>query len=419
MMLPEQIHSDTGSGAIPFRCIIVKGLTIYVATSAIAVLGVLFGVAFVELCTAHYAAPTHKSVINGLSAWDGQWYSSIVEHGYTYQSGRQSNTAFAPLYPMIATALQTLTGLSATVCLLIVSHLCFAAATILIIAYSLGRGNSLGNMDLATAAAWGIGLFPGGLFFRMAYAESLFLVLLLMAMIAMQRRWHPLIVAAIIGASTTCRLLGVALLVPFAFHLAEISAGQKLPSRAIRSILLLSAACWGVAALLVVGAACFDRPDVFFSSHQEWRDREFLGNIWERGLSLFALEPIWSVFDPTCKCYWGNDPPTDQPLFNMSLFHPVLFTVGAVAVGWGAVQRQLTTAEWLLAVGLLGIPYATRSYELCMAGAGRHTAVVFPVFFVFAVWSHRHPNVIKPIGLISAIYLFVFSALFATWYWVF
>src|SRR4051812_14073216 len=33
--------------------------------------------------------------------WDAEWYVSIVQHGYQYRPGVQSNVAFAPLFPAL------------------------------------------------------------------------------------------------------------------------------------------------------------------------------------------------------------------------------------------------------------------------------------------------------------------------------
>ena len=42
--------------------------------------------------------------------WDSGWYHSIVQQGYSYVAGKQSNVVFYPLYPLLVKALYTVVG---------------------------------------------------------------------------------------------------------------------------------------------------------------------------------------------------------------------------------------------------------------------------------------------------------------------
>ena len=69
-----------------------------------------------------------------------------------------------------------------------------------------------------------LGLFPPTLFMRMAYSESLFLFLTVLAMYGMERNWRLWGIAAVVGLATATRFTGVALLLPLAMHVWPGSA---------------------------------------------------------------------------------------------------------------------------------------------------------------------------------------------------
>ena len=62
-------------------------------------------------------------------------------------------------------------------------------------------------------------LFPTAYFFRMAYSESVFLLVTLAAMLSIELGGPLLVTSLIIGTATAARPVGVALLAPFALHL--------------------------------------------------------------------------------------------------------------------------------------------------------------------------------------------------------
>src|SRR4051794_1894803 len=43
---------------------------------------------------------TGDFLFDGWMHWDGAWYSSIAEHGYTYRPNEMSSVAFFPAYPL-------------------------------------------------------------------------------------------------------------------------------------------------------------------------------------------------------------------------------------------------------------------------------------------------------------------------------
>jgi hypothetical protein len=104
----------------------------------------------------------------------------------------------------------------------------------------------------------------------------------------------------------------------------------------------------------------------------------------------------------------------------LQFWNPIYFVACVSLVAYGAWQRWLTPPEWLLALGLLGIPYVLQSYRMMMLGHGRFTCVVFPMFLVLGrIMSHRPSTVAVILYALMAVQLFYWSALFAAWHRVF
>jgi len=191
------------------------GLLCYYLTGLIAVLGVLVGHHYLK--PAPHPAGPRGDLLDAFAYWDGRWYVAILQHGYTYQPGQPSNVAFFPAFPLLGRAAADITGLRPEVALLLVSHLCLAAACVVLAAYAHRRYGS--GHPAAPYALLAFGLFPTTFFFRMAYSESLFLLAALLALYGMERRWPPVVIAALIGLTTGTRAVGVALLSPLLLHL--------------------------------------------------------------------------------------------------------------------------------------------------------------------------------------------------------
>src|SRR5687768_4122707 len=62
--------------------------------------------------------------LDGLCRWDCGWYERIARQGYT----EVTDTAFWPLFPMMARGLHLATGIHLQLCLLIVANACAVLA---------------------------------------------------------------------------------------------------------------------------------------------------------------------------------------------------------------------------------------------------------------------------------------------------
>jgi hypothetical protein len=134
-----------------------------------------------------------------LTSWDGQWYSTIAQHGYLYVPGQESNPAFFPLFPAMLRVLSLL-GVDTRIAAVAIANVALPVA--LLALYELGR--ELIAEPLARRASILAAIFPVGVVFSMAYPQSLVLAAVALAgTSALRGRW--LATAFFLGVGTLAR----------------------------------------------------------------------------------------------------------------------------------------------------------------------------------------------------------------------
>lgn len=385
------------------------GLFFYYSTSLLVILGVLAGHDFMK---PGVHAEEKGVLLSAFANWDGRWYRQILEEGYSYDPSTSSTVAFFPAFPFIARGLTELTGCSANLALLLVAHVCLIACFVLMAAYTSARFR-LADPQLASWITLALGLWPTTFFFRMAYSESSFLLVSLLAFHGMERNWSPMVLALVVGLATAVRPVGVALIPPLALHFWNRSAGRM---HVLRFATLLPLTLWGLLAYMVYQWLAFGEPLAFALTQENWRNRPAVSFI-EKAGSLLALEPIWSVFDPSSPCYWHKIGQEGNPFFSLHLANPLYFLITVTLVSLGAWKRWLSAKEVVFAAGLLFIPYVTRSHEMCMGGMGRFAAVVFPQYLVMGqIFTRISAPIAAALLAICGFFLGCYSALFAAGY---
>lgn len=405
-------RSATPSGEVG-RCLR-WGLPVYLLTSTVVVLGVMLGHAF-------FRPGDHRGFVPGdllasFAAWDGGWYSKITAEGYAYDPRRQSRVAFFPVYPYLGGLLTRWTGWPPVVSLLLISHLCLAGSFVLLAAYTRRRFPGA-TERLVLTTLYAFGLWPATLFLRMAHTEAIFLLLTLLTLYGMERQWPAALLAGIVGLLTGVRPVGVALIPSLVLYSRHRSDG---PARWVGGLVwLVPLASWGLVSYILFLSWQFEAPWAFVQTQTHWGLRGAVPFA-EKLEALLSFEPIWSVFDPQSPAYWRHRDSGSYLLFSYAAANPVLFSItgGLILAGWSA--GWVSHYEGLAALFLLLIPYASRSYEMCMAGGGRFAAVAVPLYPVLGQVLIRVPPVFRT-GLfaLSAWWLGIFSAMFACWYWVF
>lgn len=126
--------------------------------------------------------------------WDGAFYLSIAQHGYT---GDPAMGAFFPLFPLLIHLAGYLTGGNYSIAGLITSIACGAAASVAVWALA----DRVCGRQVADRAVLLFCVFPGAITFALLYSEPLAVALGAAALLALlDRRW---LLAGIIGALAT------------------------------------------------------------------------------------------------------------------------------------------------------------------------------------------------------------------------
>ena len=407
------------SGRTLFWESIQSGLIFYYLTGLVAILGIAFGLSMVEPPLGSYPPRRHPvpntrdALWETLTRWDGQWHLKIALEGYTWTPQRESSVAFFPGYPLLVSAVHHLTGMPISLAGLFVAHVFLLASFALLFAYVRHRVPEA-SPRRAQFALLAFGLFPTTFFLRMAYGESLFIFLATLVLYGIWRGWAPTTIALIVGATTATRFAGVALLAPLGFYTWERS--HSLSHAARRLACLVPLACWGLLGFMLLQQLEFGHPFAFVQTQTHWHDRP-AADLSERVLALSTLEPIWSVYVPFHPGSWVGRDNTPCSLFSLRFANPVFFVLGVGLIGLGAQRHWLNRYELLLAIGLLGIAYAARSYETCMQSQGRFVAAIVPVYLVLANVLNRL-STLPRIAIVSLflIYLAVYSAMLAAGY---
>jgi hypothetical protein len=365
-----------------------------------------------------YPAPKHDSVqqafVHRFINWDGAYYRDIAAHGYSYDATKPSTLHFFPLYPLIGRGVMEVTGLSAEISLVLTSQLCFLTAILLIGKYADGRASN-SQPSIRTATLLAMCFVPAGLFFRMAYSESLFLLLAIGALLLMERRAHPILVGLVVGLATAARPTGLALVPPFVVWLCRLIKERK--DLVVWGGLSLPLSVSGLLGFIAYSGIQFGDPLGFAKNMVHWIMRP-TSSFGEKLVSLLSFEPIWTIFAPDSPAYWGHHVQPTQMPFALYVANPVYFIIALGLFVAGIGKRWLNASEVLTVLGLLLIPYWTTAYEVQMTGMARYVTVAFPLYLVAGRLLAALPWSMS-LGLlaVSTFFLAAYSALFAQWYW--
>ena len=120
----------------------------------------------------------------------------------------------------------------------------------------------------------------------------------------------------------------------------------------------------------------FGDPIAFAKAQANWRLRIGETDQWQQKLaSELILKPIWEAYIPTCENFWAQHDRDTMALLSMQFANAIYFVGTAVLVATGWRKKWLNDYEVLLSVGLLLIPYVTKSHDNAMASFGRFSAM--------------------------------------------
>lgn len=379
----------------------------YFVTTLLVLIGSVVGMCWFPVEPVESVAQAAEQVLN---RWDSEWYQGIVTEGYSYRDATKAqNVAFFPSYPVLVKIVAMVSRVPNSWSGLFVAHLSLLLAFILFHEYLKARFPDEATVRHCALIAFAI--VPSGFFWRFAYSESTFLLFSLAAFYLMHRRSSLYAIAFCVGLATATRPVGVALLLPFLWHV--VHREQRMGARIQSLVKFAPLACWGIVAYMAYQYLEFGEPLAFVKTQQNWRMRPEVGFV-DKAASYAALEPIWAVYYRHSYWYWDRLEPHNCPLLSLAFWNPVALvsSFGLVAVGWK--RKWLLTEEALFAMGLMAIPYFTRAFDFCMLSQARFSSVVFPAYFTLGHLLKPAPRWLKYGMLAFATLLFVyFSARFA------
>jgi hypothetical protein len=283
--------------------------------------------------------------------WDALWYQQIALHAY---QPRGYSTAFQPLFPLLARALQPLAAGDLVAAELVLSTV--AAGFAFWAVYRLA-GLELGR-EAATLSVLLVALCPVGFFLLAPYTEGLFLALAAGAVWA-TRQDRPALAALLAMAAATARLTGVILVAPLVVEeLRRRRFGGRLALCLLPVIGLLGTLAYQ---RYVAGVVAPLAP---------------LGAYWD-----VHPAPAWQVVGDSVLFIAQHGDPIE--LLNLA----GLAGFAALAV---PVARRLPLAHLAYVVPNLLLVAFRHGHVSPLASGARYLLVVFPCFFAAAALLLPH-----------------------------
>ncbi|MGH6726467.1 MAG: glycosyltransferase family 39 protein [Pseudolabrys sp.] len=343
----------------------------------------------------HSAAwDTSSSWYHYLLRWDSGWYLDIVEHGYQYNGDNlvQQPVVFYPLYPLLAKALTIIPGTDAFLALLIVANIAALIAVLLLFEYV--RRNFGDDVALLTVAF--LSFFPTSLFLSAGYTESLTLLLIVCFFLFLRREQY-FVAAVFAGLTLATRSTGLVLLPVIVWELWGRFGNDR--RRFISYTLICSVlAASGLWLFMIYLWAAFDSPLAFASNQAAWEGGQGgLVHNFVAALLLKGFFPLPLPIGPFTLDIW---------LFLLFLALLLVF------------RKWMSSSLFIFALGILVLPYLTRTGgPERFVSMARYLLLAFPVFIVLARLCANRLWLVPCITGAFAGLLFMYSALYAQWYW--
>ncbi|MGI8662840.1 MAG: mannosyltransferase family protein [Acidimicrobiales bacterium] len=149
------------------------------------------------------------SVLGGWLRWDGWWYVTIAEHGYSYRPGHMSSVAFFPAYPLVLRVVGAVLPGGVALAAVVVTLACGALDLVLFHRWCARRMSA----EAARAAVGALGLYPFAWFlYGAAYSDAMFLGLVLAAFLLVEDD-RPLAAGLVAFVATATRPTGITLVI--------------------------------------------------------------------------------------------------------------------------------------------------------------------------------------------------------------
>ena len=374
----------------------ILGMPWWMAVTLVFVVGRLISTAMLIWYADHQLANdwtgAHPSLGDFSSIWDGRWYNLIAENGYprilphdANGEVEQNSWAFLPLYPAICKLLMVVSGLDWNTAAISVSVVSAFAATLVI--YRL-----FAHFLQAQQAFFAVVLFsvaPVAPIYQVAYAESLQLLLIAVALLLLvKRKYLWIIPVALLLGFTRPGALALALTLGlhglFRFFKGR---GSRFPIRerwqlvAATGASLIAGFAWAAIAGFVTGI-----PNAYVQTELAWR-APYVG--W---IELVPFTPWMQAAN-----YWFSEP------MSFVIFGGALALFAAVIFAPASRRLGLDMRLWMF------------SYSVYLL------AVFFPQSSTFRILAPMFPALGMFAAPKSKVYraLLVLAFIVAQWFWIY
>ncbi len=370
-------------------------LLLFVATRVAFIAVTYFG--YILLTASQYSSTPVNTAkfFNTWDHWDAVNYIRIAQHGYQ----TQKDLAFFPLFPLLISCVSRVLG---SWSYLFVGTLLSNGALLgaLFLLYQLAQ--EIAGEQVARRTILYLCIFPTAFFFFAAYNESLFLVFLLSAFLAMRRqRWW---LAGILGFfAALTRSAGILLVLPFLYELwqtrkhirasklslfSSILAGALIPL----GTLVYSVYCW----LTVRNLLAFVTVQDDYGRHLEWPWQ----GLWQGVTALLFAQPFGSA---------------NQAHLLLDLSATLGFLLLAF-LGWRKLPISYSLWVGILFLYILLDP-AMEKPDILLSNQ-RFVLEMFPAFITLALLGVRHPRLHQVLMILFPSLLATLSILFVMNRWL-
>jgi len=370
-------------------------------------MGVVFGATIVNW------SDSSQDLIAACMRFDAGHQLEIISSGYSYDPFQRSVVAFFPAYPLLARQVALILGLTWEEGALVAANVFLVGAFVFLARWTRLRWpDATSDQRFFVLALFG--LWPMGLFFRMPYAESLFLLISLGLLIGMAQRWPLAILAVLAGLLTAVRPVGLAATAAFVWHIVE-QPGPRIWLRFVKAALWAPMACWGLFAYMLYQQLAFGNPLAFAQTQDHWTMAVPEVVDWRgKAVALVTLEPIINAYNSESMRYWHVFHGREHAFLSVMFWNPIFFIIAGLLVAWGQWKGYLTAPEVVFGLSLLAIPYLTRAYEMSMASHGRFAAIVIPAFLVLGrVFANANAAGRAAVCIVLTTLLILFTSLFS------
>jgi hypothetical protein len=348
-----------------------------------------------------FTAPKYSSTpVDGIALlsswnhWDAANYTRIAQFGYQ----QADDYAFFPLFPLLTAGISTLLG---SWSYFFVGFLISNGALLGVLFLLYGFAKEAAGDDVARKTVLYLCIFPTAFFFFTAYNESLFLLFVLGAFLAMRRhRWW---LAGLLGFfATLTRSAGILLVLPYLYELWEERENVRssllhtlqglLPlSMVPLGMIVYSLYCW----MTTGNPLFFVAVQSGFGRHLSWPWQ----GLWQ-GVTACITQPFGSA---------------NQVHLLLDLSATIGFIILAV-LGWRRLRRSYSIWIGILLLYILLDP-AMDKPDILLSNQ-RFVLEMFPAFITLGILGTQHPRLHQSLLVIFPTLLATLSILFILNRWL-